>query len=195
MAPITATRTGCARSRFWSRARSSFKPAGSASSKSFRPGFAASSAATPGTRARVTNVLAAAAEFVVTHPNAVNASELNEMAENVYYVEGKSLDDFLLGHLALLPVPGNRIGTFIDPTGARYADDVVHALNAARAVKGIDCELYGFLRDELGIEIGWSDTGCARSGPCFAPKRYWTLRRPCWRTESMRWEAYRSFTA
>jgi hypothetical protein len=108
-----------------------------------------------------TNVLAAAADFVVTHPNAVNASELNEMAENVYYVEGKSLDDFLLGHLALLPVPGNRIGTFIDPTGARYADDVVHALNAARAVKGIDCELYGFLREELGVEIGWSDTGCA----------------------------------
>ncbi len=109
----------------------------------------------------VTNVLAAAADFLVTHPNAVNASDLNEMADNVLYVEGKSLDDFLLGHLALLPASGNKIGTFIDPTGARYGDDVVHALNAARAVKGIDCELYVFLREELGVKIEWSESGCA----------------------------------
>jgi hypothetical protein len=108
-----------------------------------------------------TNLLAATADFLVTHPNAVNASELNEMADNILYVEGKSLDDFLLGHLGLLAAVGNKVGTFIDPTGARYEDDVVHALNAARAVKGIDCELYTFLRQELGVKIGWSETGCA----------------------------------
>jgi Protein of unknown function (DUF3326) len=51
-----------------------------------------------------TNLLAASADMVVTHPNAVNASELNEMSENVLYVEGKSLDDLLLGHVGLLPV-------------------------------------------------------------------------------------------
>src|SRR5829696_6319829 len=55
-----------------------------------------------------TNLLASAADVLITHPNAVNASELNEMAPGVLYVEGKSLDDFLLGHLALLPVSSNR---------------------------------------------------------------------------------------
>jgi hypothetical protein len=109
----------------------------------------------------VTNVLASTADFLVTHPNAVNASDLNEMADNVLYVEGKSLDDFLLGHLALLPALGNKVGTFIDPTGIQFSDDVIHALNAARAVKGIDCELYTFLREELGVKIEWSETGCA----------------------------------
>jgi hypothetical protein len=109
----------------------------------------------------VTNLLAAGADFLVTHPNAVNASELNEMADNVLYVEGKSLDDFLLGHIGLLPVVSNKIGTFIDKTGAEFADSVVNALNAARAVKGIDCGIYALLGEELGVEIEWSETGCA----------------------------------
>ncbi|MGH7797427.1 MAG: DUF3326 domain-containing protein [Candidatus Binatia bacterium] len=109
----------------------------------------------------VTNLLASASDFLVTHPNAVNASELNEMADNVLYVEGKSLDDFLLGHLGLLPVLANKIGTFIDPTGIDYVDVVVNTLNAARAVKGIDCGLYTVLAAELGVQIEWSKTGCA----------------------------------
>ena len=109
----------------------------------------------------VTNLLASAVDFLVTHPNAVNASELNEMANNILYVEGKSLDDFLLGHLGLLPVQANKIGTFVDVTGIQYTDYVVNTLNAARAVKGVDCGLYMILREELGVKIQWSETGCA----------------------------------
>ncbi len=108
-----------------------------------------------------TNLLAAAAEILITHPNAVNASELNEMASNVLYVEGKSLDDFLLGHLALQPVRSNRIATFIDPTGVDYLDDVVNTLNAACAVKGIDCGRYTVLPYTPDVRIGWSESGCA----------------------------------
>jgi hypothetical protein len=109
----------------------------------------------------VTNLLASTADFLVTHPNAVNASELNEMADNVLYVEGRSLDDFLLGHVGLLKVRANRIGTFIDNTGIAYLDDVVNTLNAARAAAGISCELYTVLSEEPGVEIEWSESGCA----------------------------------
>ena len=56
----------------------------------------------------VTNLLAGAVDTLITHPNAVNASDLNEMAGNVLYVEGRSLDDFLLGHIALEPTTANR---------------------------------------------------------------------------------------
>src|SRR5215831_12213800 len=108
-----------------------------------------------------TNLLASTVDVLITHPNAVNASELNEIADNILYVEGKALDDFLLGHLGLLPVRSNRIGTFVDPTGIAYIDDVVNTLNAARAVKGISCEIYTVLRKELGIKIAWSESGCA----------------------------------
>jgi Protein of unknown function (DUF3326) len=109
----------------------------------------------------ITNLLASTVDFLVTHPNAVNGSELNEMADNVMYVEGKGLDDFLLGRLALLPVLSNKIGTFIDRTGIDYSDCVINTLNAARAVKGIDCQTYVVLREELGVKIEWSDTGWA----------------------------------
>jgi hypothetical protein len=108
-----------------------------------------------------TNLLAASADFVVTHPNAVNASDLNEMADNVLYVEGKSLDDLLLGHLGLVPVVRNRVGTFVDPTGINYLDDVVNTLNAATAVAGIHCDLYTILSETLGVRIEWSSAGCA----------------------------------
>jgi Protein of unknown function (DUF3326) len=108
-----------------------------------------------------TNLLAATVDYLVTHPNAVNASELNEMARNVLYVEGKSLDDFLLGHLGLLPVAANKVGTFVDPTGLDYIDDVVNTLGAARTAAGIDCPFYTVLEDELGVRIEWSPSGCA----------------------------------
>lgn len=109
----------------------------------------------------ITNLLASAADLLITHPNAVNASELNEMAENVLYVEGKSLDDFLLGHLGLAQVSANRIGTFVDPTGIQYLDHIINVLNAGVAVKGLDCESYVVLDQELGVEIEWSQSGCA----------------------------------
>ncbi len=108
-----------------------------------------------------TNLLAAAADVVITHPNAVNASDINEMAGNVLYVEGKSLDDFLLGHLGLAPTRSNRIGTFVDPTGKAYIDDVVHTLNAARAVAGIDCSSYIVGSQEIGARTVWTQSGCA----------------------------------
>jgi len=83
------------------------------------------------------------------------------MADNVLYVEGKSLDDFLLGHVGLLAVGRNRVGTFVDPTGRDYLDDVESTLDAARATAGIDCGLYTVLREELGVRIEWSAAGCA----------------------------------
>lgn len=109
----------------------------------------------------VTNLLASAVDCLVTHPNAVNASDINEMADNVLYVEGKSLDDFLLGHVALGEVRSNRIGTFVDPTGISLIDQVTNALDAARAVKGINCSLYTVLDMEAGVEIDWTTSGCA----------------------------------
>jgi hypothetical protein len=109
----------------------------------------------------VTNLLASAADVLITHPNAVNASELNEMAPGVLYVEGKTLDDFLLGHLGLLPAAGNRIGTFVDPRGLGFLDEVTSAIDAARSAAGIDCGVYVILRETLGVSIGWSETGCA----------------------------------
>jgi len=109
----------------------------------------------------VTNLLASSVDLLITHPNTVNASEINEMADNILYVEGKSLDDFLLGHVGLRQVISNKIGTIVDPTGLEQLDFLVSCLNTAKAVKGMDCNDYVILKEKLGIHIEWSKTGCA----------------------------------
>jgi hypothetical protein len=109
----------------------------------------------------VTNLLAATVDVLLTHPNAVNASELNEMAGNVQYVEGRSLDDFLLGRVGLRPSASNRIGTFVDPTGLHLLDDVLRTLDAGRATGGLACDTYAVLGEEAGVEVAWSPSGCA----------------------------------
>jgi hypothetical protein len=108
-----------------------------------------------------TNLLASAVDLLITHPNTVNASDVNEMSDNILYVEGKSLDDFLLGHIGLRQVISNKIGTFVDPTGLEQLDFLVSCLNTAKAVKGIDCNDYTILKEKLGVHIEWSKTGCA----------------------------------
>jgi hypothetical protein len=109
-----------------------------------------------------TNLLASAADFVVTHPNAVNASELNEMEGNVLYVEGKLLDDFLLGHIALEPARGkNRVGTVVDYSADEYVDAVVKTLNAATASAGLDCNIWIRTSGAIGAQVSWSAAGCA----------------------------------
>jgi hypothetical protein len=108
-----------------------------------------------------TNLLAAAADLVVTHPNAVNASDMNEMAPNVLYVEGHSLDAFMLGRLGLRLGAANRVGTFFDPTGAIHLDEVVHVVNAAKAAAGISCEKIAMLDAPVGARVEWSPSGSA----------------------------------
>ena len=83
------------------------------------------------------------------------------MARNILYVEGRSLDDFLLGRIALAPTRSNRIGTIVDPTGQQFMDYVVNVLNAARTTAGIDCDLYSILDNPLNVGIEWSASGCA----------------------------------
>ncbi len=109
----------------------------------------------------VTNLLASISEFVVTHPNAVNASDINELASNVLYVEGRSLDDLMLGHVGLRTVGSNRIGTFVDSAGESLIDDVVHVLNAARAVAGMQCDDATILDCDLDVQVEWTGSGCA----------------------------------
>ncbi|MBU6430581.1 MAG: DUF3326 domain-containing protein, partial [Cyanobacteria bacterium REEB65] len=85
-----------------------------------------------------TNVLAAAADFVVTHPNAVNAAGLNWQAANVLYVEGGMLDAWLGGALALRPVRANRVGLLVD-RGVQESGGmtlVENAIGAFQAVGG-----------------------------------------------------------
>jgi hypothetical protein len=91
--------------------------------------------ATPAAR-----VLAAACDKLITHPNVVNASDLNEMPENALYVEGSALTRLMMGTAALQPVRSNRVLVVMDDHEIEmFANDTVNAVSAARATYGFDC--------------------------------------------------------
>lgn len=85
-----------------------------------------------------TNLLARAADYVVAHPNAVNAAGLNWAAPGVLYVEGAMLDAWLSGAIALRPVRANRVGVLVDraisgQAGMTLVDNAVGALRSVGA--------------------------------------------------------------
>ena len=85
-------------------------------------------------------VLAETCDRLITHPNVVNASDLNEMPENALYVEGSTITRMMMGTAALQRVRSNRVLVIIDDHEIEmFANDTLNAVSAARATYGLDC--------------------------------------------------------
>jgi hypothetical protein len=88
----------------------------------------------------VARVLAEVCDHLITHPNVVNASDINEMPENAFYVEGSAISNLLMGSTALQPKKKNRVLVIIDDHEIEmFANDTINAVSAARATYGFDC--------------------------------------------------------
>ena len=103
-------------------------------------------------------LLAECCDTLITHPNVVNASDINEMQRNVLYVEGSCLDRFLEGHRDLWPVNilSNRILLLANKP---VQTDTVDAANAARHTIG--CSITVLPLETPLIMEGWVD--CSRA--------------------------------
>ena len=86
----------------------------------------------------VAKLIASCCDKLITHPNVVNASDINEMTENTLYVEGSLLDRFLEGEIELEEVKSNRI---LVVANSPLGNDTINAVSAARATIGIDTEI------------------------------------------------------
>lgn len=89
-----------------------------------------------------TNLLAAASDVLITHPNVLNGGLLYTARENILYVEGYSLDQFSKGRISLAPVVSNKIGVILD-SGAKEKDPrsfelAFNTINTLRAQRGIE---------------------------------------------------------
>ena len=80
-------------------------------------------------------LIAAACDKLIVHPNVVNASDINEMTENMLYVEGSMLDRYLQGGIGLQEVRSNKILVVTNPP---VKNEIVNAVSAARACIGAD---------------------------------------------------------
>ena len=86
--------------------------------------------------------VAGCCDHLVTHPNVVNAADINELPENALYVEGSVISRLLQGTIGLQKVRANRVMVVIDehpdPT---FTELSINSVSAARAALGLDCPL------------------------------------------------------
>lgn len=86
-------------------------------------------------------LLASVCDNLVVHPNVVNASDINEQTENMWYVEGGLLDEFLNGHTVLRKVrKANRVFIAVN---SPMRTETHNAINASRVTMGAD--VMGFM--------------------------------------------------
>lgn len=83
-------------------------------------------------------LIAALCDKLFVHPNIVNASDINEMTENMFYVEGSILDRFLEGQVGLQEVYKNKILLVVN---SPVKPEIVNAVSGARATIGADIEI------------------------------------------------------
>ena len=106
--------------------------------------------------------LAQVADTLITHPNVVNASDINEMPGNGLYVEGSVLARMLMGTVGLRPVRSNRVLVALDASHAeRYSAYTVNAINAARATYGLNCVGIERIEPALRLIGDYTHTGRA----------------------------------
>ncbi len=102
-------------------------------------------------------LIASVSDIAITHPNVVNASDINEMPENTWYVEGSILDRLLENKLKLNKPYGNRVLAVVNKP---IQPETANAINAARHTIGCDIEIVE-LYTELKMIATMSDKGAS----------------------------------
>jgi len=91
----------------------------------------------------VARLIASACDNLITHPNVVNASDINEMTENTLYVEGSIITRLMMGQIGLQKVRSNRILMLMDKhEDELFNNEIINAVSSARISLGIDCDVY-----------------------------------------------------
>lgn len=91
----------------------------------------------------VARLIASSCDTLITHPNVVNASDINELPDNGLYVEGSIISRLLMGQIGLQQVRANRILMLMDKHFDKFFnDEIVNAVSSARVTLGISCDVY-----------------------------------------------------
>lgn len=102
-------------------------------------------------------LIASVSDIAITHPNVVNASDINEMPDNTWYVEGSILDRFLEGKIKLKKPHSNKILLIVNKP---IRPETINAMNAAKHTIGCDIE-YVELETNLRMIATTSSRGAA----------------------------------
>ena len=91
---------------------------------------------------------------LIVNPNVVNAACFSGINENMFYVEGYSLDRFFKGECNLIPSSDNKIGVVFDKSISQEVLNVhINTINAVKTVYGIDVIGYEITEQPVGVEF------------------------------------------
>jgi Protein of unknown function (DUF3326) len=107
-------------------------------------------------------LLSSVCDHLITHPNVVNASDINELPANGLYVEGSVICRLLQGTAGLQRVRSNRVLCVLDDHDVSMLSDVsINSLNAARATYGLDASQIVLLKPTVELKAEYSSSGRA----------------------------------
>ena len=110
----------------------------------------------------VAQLLAETCDTLITHPNVVNGSDINELPANGLYVEGSILSRLMMGTIGLETVRSNRVIVVIDAhPDPFFRHAAINATNAARAVYGLQCPAIVHLDPPIQMRARYSTSGRA----------------------------------
>lgn len=112
-----------------------------------------------GDAAPVARLLASVCDNLITHPNVVNASDINELPENGLYVEGSILTRLIMGTVGLQKARANRVILVIDEHDDDYfTDSAVNSASAARTSLGLECSVLK-MSPQVSMTTRYSSSG------------------------------------
>jgi hypothetical protein len=110
----------------------------------------------------VAKLLASVSDTLITHPNVVNASDINELPENGLYVEGSIISQLLMGTIGLQRVRSNRVLLIADKHSDEIIDkDLINAISAARSTIGLSCSKVIQLNPPTNVYAEYTKSGRA----------------------------------
>lgn len=110
----------------------------------------------------VARIMGGLCDRLITHPNVVNASDINELPENGLYVEGSVLSRFLLGTVGLRERRSNRVLVVLDEhVDPLFTDCAINAVNGAVAAYGLSCPRIITRRPAVRLRARFAPSGRA----------------------------------
>jgi len=110
----------------------------------------------------VAKLLASACDTLITHPNVVNASDINELPDNGLYVEGSVITHLLMGMIGLQKVRSNRVLLILDRHEDKFFHEAaINSVSAARATFGLDCPVVIRMEDKILMHSLYANSGRA----------------------------------
>lgn len=158
-----------------SRLASTFHPGRSAVLSIIPTGVGCELGGYAGDAAPLTRMLAGCADYVITNPNALNASDFIGSLDGVLYTEGYCIDLLAKGHVDLWIPQSNKVGLIIEKSDEWALDLVFNLMNTARAVHGVDLVDYVVTDEPIGSRCERNPSG-AYVGSITNPK---VLFRAC----------------